>query len=247
MTRPTKGRKAKDKNPLSPKPQEEQKHPDTWQRDLNPDRMGGQNIGRSSVAGDTRARTAADIKALTERLSTFTMDELGAIPIVPRGTRLKQGAVYLDLREPAPVPFTATGEMIAGEINYYTPKAEVPYEYWNRLGEVLSPEGGHSAERQPFSAPRGKHEAAVERARTGDWSGEAAADRRIDEAAAESFPASDPPSWTAGPEKNSAAGPTQEDDLDSLSDEELRKKARQLNVPTREDTTREQLIRAIRG
>jgi hypothetical protein len=245
MTKPTKRRKA-NKNPLPVKPQEEQKHPDTWRDDLNPNPIGGQNIGRSSVAGDTRARSAADIKALTERLSTFTIDQLAAMPIVPRGTKLKQGAVYLDLREPAPVPFTATGEMIAGDINYYTPKAEVPYEYWNRLVEVLTPEGGHSAEQQPFSPPRAKHEAAVEQARSGDWSGAAAADAKIDEAVAESFPASDPPSWTAGRE-NTAAGPAHGDDLDRLSDEELKKRARQLNVPIREDATREQLLHAIRG
>jgi hypothetical protein len=230
MTRPTTGRKSKDK------PQEEQKHPDAWQRDLS-----------SSVAVDARARTAADIKALTERLAIFTTDQLAAIPIVPQGTELKQGAVYLDLRDPAPVPFTATAEMVAAKINYYTPKTEVPYEYWNRLVEVLTPQGGEPAERQPFSASRGKHEAAVERARADKWSGESAADAKIDEAAAESFPASDPPSWTAGREKNAAAEPAHGDDLDSLSDDELRKKARQLNVPTREDSTREELIRAIRG
>jgi hypothetical protein len=221
MTRPTKGRKAKERNPQE-----------------------GKNNGR--------ARTAADIKALTARLAAFTHDQLAAIPIVPVGIKLKQGAVYLDLRDAAPVPFTASGEMTAGEINYYTPKAEVPYEYWNRLIEVLSPgqvQGAatsQGADRQPFSPQRAGQEAAVEQSRAGELSGEAPGDAKIDEAAAESFPASDPPSWTTGPGKN-IAREIHRDDLDSLSDEELRERARQLNVPGREGRTREQLIRALRG
>jgi hypothetical protein len=202
----SKGRKAR--NPLPSKAQEEQRHPVEWDRDLNPDRMEGQNIGRSSVGGDPRARTAADTKALTERLTEFTNDELTAIPIVPVGARLKQGATYLDLRDPAPVPFSASGEMVARETNYYTPKAEVPYEYWNRLIEVLSPgrlqdaTASESAGRQPFSPQRADQEAAVEDARAGESRGEGPDDSEIDEAIAGSFPASDPPSWTAGREKN---------------------------------------------
>ena len=104
---------------------------------MNPQRLEGQNIGRYSVSSDPRERTAADIKALTEKLSSFRNDELQQIRIVPVGTQLKQGAVYLDLNDLDSGPITAEGGFIAGEHNYYTPKAEVPYEYWNRLLEML--------------------------------------------------------------------------------------------------------------
>jgi hypothetical protein len=37
------------------------------------------------------------------------------------------------------VPFTATADTGATELNYYTPKAEIPYELWDRLVEALGP------------------------------------------------------------------------------------------------------------
>jgi hypothetical protein len=206
MARPKKN-KAKSTTSFD-KPQEQQTHPDQWQQDLNPNRMAGQNFHSSTQGSDRPARTAADIKALTGKLAELTVDQLAAIPIVPAGTRLKQGAVYLDLRHPAPAPFTATGEMIAQEINYYTPKAEVPYEFWNRIVELLSPgplsETAAGGEGRPFSPERGKQEAAVEKTRARESHGDAPQDPKIDEAIAESFPASDPPSWTTGREKKSS-------------------------------------------
>src|SRR5207249_11430522 len=120
------------KHRVEEKPQAQRKHPDHWEYDLNPDRLQGQNIGPSS-AEDSNARTAAQIKEVTELLPNFRNDELKEIPIVPRGSRLKQGAVYLDLRKPVFGSFQATGEMTAGSENLYVPRAEVAYEYWNRL------------------------------------------------------------------------------------------------------------------
>jgi hypothetical protein len=100
---------------------------------LNPERMGGQNIGASSKRNDPGARTAADIDVLAGRLSDFTRDELSQIPITPAGTKLKQGAVYLDMRIPAAVPFAATADIKATEMNYYAPKADIPYQLRDRL------------------------------------------------------------------------------------------------------------------
>jgi hypothetical protein len=125
MPKATKDRKPRKRSP-STKPQERPKHPPQWEQDLNPKRMEGQNIGANPAQNDPRARAAAEIKSLTERLQDFNMDELAQIPIVPAGTQLKQGAVYLDLRDPAPVPFTATAGIVAGEHNYYTPKQKFP-------------------------------------------------------------------------------------------------------------------------
>jgi hypothetical protein len=222
--------------------QEEQKQ---RQRDLNP----AQDIGRSS-AGDPQARTAAEIKTLVERLSEFTNDQLAQIPIVADGTQLKQGAVYLDLRDPAPVPITATAEMVAGPSHYYTLKAEVPYEIWNRLVESLGPARlrpdapTDAAENKPFTPQRAAAEAAVGHPPS---SSETIADSKMDETLAESFPASDPPSWNTGRETKTDSNDTEGDDLKSLSDEELKRRAGELNIRGRENMTREQLLRAIRG
>jgi hypothetical protein len=252
MPKATKGRKPRRRNPTTAKPQEHSKHPAQWEQDLNPNRMEGQNIGSNPVQSNPRARTAADIKILTERLSDFSMDELAQIPVVPVGVQLKQGAVYLDLREPAPVPFTATAGVMAGEHNYYTPKAEVPYEHWNRLVEALAPAPitnptDSSGQPRPFSPEAAASHASVsERNDRSAAEQSATSEAKVDEASADSFPASDPPSWTTGSGRKAAAQETKNDDLNSLSDQELNKKASELDVQGRESMNREQLILAIR-
>ncbi|MBC7174515.1 MAG: hypothetical protein H5U40_18870, partial [Polyangiaceae bacterium] len=62
------------------KPQDVRKHPEEYERDLNPDRLGGQNIGQP-----VEYVMAADRKELTRasELAGFTMDELRQIPTVP--------------------------------------------------------------------------------------------------------------------------------------------------------------------
>lgn len=252
MATPTKGRKTKIEKSASSKPQEQQKHPDEWGEDLNPDRMAGQNIGASSKPSNLRAHTAGEIDVLAGRLGNFSRDDLSQIPIVPLGTKLKQGAVYLDMRIPAPVPFTATADIKATELNYYAPKAEIPYELWDRLVEALGPASMGEAsegtqEDKPFTPGRAAQESAVEEARGSSLGLDSDSDPKIDEALAQSFPASDPPSWTTGREENQEpiASETAGDDLQSLSDQQLNEKARQLNIET-SALSREQLILAIR-
>lgn len=126
---------------MQEKPQTEQKHPDEWQRDLNPDHMAGQNIGQTDA--DRRERglvNAHEVKSLHRSLQGFTDDELRQIAVVPEGGRLQQGATYLDLNDPERDEFTATGEMQAGADNCYVPKSEVPYPVWNRLRGIEDPE-----------------------------------------------------------------------------------------------------------
>lgn len=162
------------------KPQLVKKHPDEWQKDLNPGQTSGQNLGPIKLS-DVPHRTAADDKELSRRLKDFTDDELGEIPIAPPDVRLEQGAVYLDLRHPGKGPCVATGNMMAGPENLYTPKSEVPYEIWNRLLETLCPRKLATEPEQELS------------------------EEMIDETLAQSFPASDPPAWTTGRERKTTS------------------------------------------
>ena len=188
---------------------------------------------------------------LSGRLDSFNRDELSQIPIVPVGANLKQGAVSLNMRIPAPVPFTATADSKATELNYYAPKAEIPFELRHRLVEALGPASMGEAskgaqENKPFTPGRAAQESAVEEAHGGSLSREQTTPIR------ESmrrwpirFPASDPPSWTTGREENEEprTSETAGDHLQSLSDQQLNEKARQLNIETFA-LSREQLILA---
>lgn len=116
--------------------------PDEWQKDLNPKAMAGNNHG---LEGDHPEKTGAtrnahEIKDLHRMLSDFSDDELKQISVLPPGTRLEQGATYLDLSEADPKPFTAMGAMEADENNSYVAKTAVDYELWNRLTGVTNPE-----------------------------------------------------------------------------------------------------------
>ena len=73
-----------------------------------------------------------EIKALREMLPDWHKDELRRLSVVSRGTRLKQGDVYCDLR------FLERGELVAhGEEEVHdellVPKHSVDYEIWNKL------------------------------------------------------------------------------------------------------------------
>jgi hypothetical protein len=112
------------------KPQDVHKHPPGYERDLNPDHLGGQNIGQSVeyvMAGDRKELTRA------VELYGFTKDELRHIPTVPSGSRLERGKTYLDLRAARKVPFTASSDMVVGPDTWLVPKAETPWPFWNRL------------------------------------------------------------------------------------------------------------------
>lgn len=114
--------------------------PDQWQKDLNPDPMAGQNIGIEANEIDRYDQTAEDLKELRDRLNQFSKAELKQIPILKTGTRLKQGAVYIDLNDPSRQEITAMGDMTAEENNLFVPKSEVGYMLWNRLIGVENPE-----------------------------------------------------------------------------------------------------------
>ena|SRR5919199_6430424 len=116
---------------MQQKPQTEQKHPDEWNRDLNPDRMAGQNIGQVPE-GREAGRTAYDVKDVHRTLEGFNDTELKQIPVLEPGTRLRQGATYLELNQ-GRGQFTATGDRTVQHDETVIPKERVPYEIWNKL------------------------------------------------------------------------------------------------------------------
>jgi hypothetical protein len=121
------------------RPQNQVKHPPEYERDLNPARLEGQNIGPNPGDREVGIRTAYDVKPLHRGLDLGD-DELKQIPVLPEGQRLQQGATYLDLRDPERGEFTATGDMSADAECAYVAKDQVPYPTWNKLRGIRDPE-----------------------------------------------------------------------------------------------------------
>ena len=100
-------------------------HPEEYERDLNPDQLHQQSPENMT--------TAFEYKQVHTRLQQFTDDELRRIPVLKEGTRLEQGAVYIDLKAADIKEWTAMGGQTAGSDNIYVPKSETDYQLWNRL------------------------------------------------------------------------------------------------------------------
>jgi hypothetical protein len=116
--------------------------PDEYRQDLNPRGGAGYNVagvGPQPMQAEN-VRTAYDIKSLHRRLEGYTDDELKAIPIMPEGSPLEQGATYINVRDIEPNEFTARGGMTAEPGKWIVPKSEVGYQLWNRLLGVDNPE-----------------------------------------------------------------------------------------------------------
>jgi hypothetical protein len=117
-----------------------EQHPDEWRQDLSPDANAGQNYGTVGDDANQDAPTAYDIKDLHQALDGFSDDELRRIVVLPQGSRLQQGATYIDLATPDRREFKAMGSTEAGPGNWFVPKSEVDYQLWNRLIGVSNPE-----------------------------------------------------------------------------------------------------------
>jgi hypothetical protein len=118
----------------------EEKHPQPYQQDLNPDANVGQNRSEIPQEGKDTDLNARDLKDLHRMLDGYNDDELARIPILREGSRLEQGATYIDLRAREPREFTATANMEATSENWYVPKSRVDYPLWNRLIGVTNPD-----------------------------------------------------------------------------------------------------------
>jgi hypothetical protein len=117
----------------TPKQQAHQKHPDEWQRDLNPNHLAGQNIGSDALDAESPHLTAFHLRKRGHEFGGLDDNDLKQVPLLPEGTRLQQGATYVNLAEGSPQEFTATANVTAQPGDAYAPKDRVPYEVWNRL------------------------------------------------------------------------------------------------------------------
>jgi hypothetical protein len=141
-----------DRTPLQ---QERTKHPDEWQQDLNPNHLAGQNVDGVEERAPQGAlrdspRNAFHLRKAGLDLRGIDDAELKQVPLLADGTRLQQGATYVDLSASAPVEFTATGNMSAEPGHAYVPKDRVPYEIWNRLiGEEKPRQERSSSQHHP--------------------------------------------------------------------------------------------------
>ncbi|WP_243714054.1 hypothetical protein [Nostoc sp. 106C] len=88
--------------------------PDEWQQDLNPQPMAGRNHGLEGPHPEKAELNAYEVKELHQQLSDYTDDELKQITVLPSGSRLEQGAKYIDLNDPERRELTAIGGMEAG-------------------------------------------------------------------------------------------------------------------------------------
>jgi hypothetical protein len=117
-----------------------EQHPEQWRQDLNPDAMAGQNVGAQGPHPEQNARTAYDLKDVHDRLSEMDDDVLRGVPVLPEGSRLEQGAIYFDLRDPDAGELKARGDLVAGPGQALVPKSAVDHYTWNWLIGVRNPE-----------------------------------------------------------------------------------------------------------
>ena len=94
-----------------------------------------QHTGQQGVLPtDEDELSAADVKDAYDPLhqAGWHRDEIARLRLVPPGTRLAQGDVYLDLRNPAAGELVAHGEETVGA-ELLVPKRDTDYEIWNKL------------------------------------------------------------------------------------------------------------------
>jgi hypothetical protein len=113
---------------------------DQWQQDLNPNLMAGQNDGIETTPEGRYDLTAYEIDKLRDRLEDFNDDELKQIPVLKPGTRLQQGATYINLNDPQRQEYTGVADMSVDETDLIVPKSEVGYQLWNRLIGIENPQ-----------------------------------------------------------------------------------------------------------
>lgn len=126
-----------DNNKATKQPIAHSQQTDDFTDDLRPDNLAGEDHGQGLAL--EVGLSAYDVKELHGKLADLTDDELKDIPVVQIGSRLEQGAKYIDLQHLERGEFVATAGMVADEDHYYVPKKTTDYVLWNRLNQVTIP------------------------------------------------------------------------------------------------------------
>lgn len=108
-------------------------------RDLQVSQRPAEAMGLGTATPPGVGYTAYSIKEMHTKLADLTDDELKNINIVPTGTRLEEGAQYIDLNHLENGAFVGDASMVALPEHYYVAKKETDYVLWNRLNQVENP------------------------------------------------------------------------------------------------------------
>lgn len=112
----------------------------TYSTDLNPQPMAGINDANNDMRAQMSGTTAYDLKEVHEMLPDLSSDELRELVILAEGTRLQEGAKYIDLRSLEQGEILRRNFMEAGPDNLYVAKSGMDYQLYNRLRGVTEPE-----------------------------------------------------------------------------------------------------------
>ena len=112
---------------------------ESFARDLEVSQRPASEMGMGELSPPGSGFTAESVKEMHTRLADLTNDELRSINIIPTGTRLEEGAQYIDLNHLERGAFVADARMVAGPEHYYVAKKATGYVLWNRLNQVENP------------------------------------------------------------------------------------------------------------
>ena len=124
-----------------------------FSQDLNPNYLAGDNYGERDPDPDFGSSTAYDVKGAHNALEDWEDDDLKQVPILPVGTRLQQGATYLDLGR-----YEEARNMLSVYLERRPYDAEGLYHY----GQVLEKLGEPAEARETYAR-------SIEAARTAVW------------------------------------------------------------------------------
>jgi hypothetical protein len=101
--------------------------------DLTANDRAGMNIGMEGQHSEWEGRSGASVKELHTSLAGLTNDQLEQLVVLPEGSRLKQGAKYLDLEHLEDGGFIATAGMSVKPGQRLIAKHNTGYLVWDRL------------------------------------------------------------------------------------------------------------------
>jgi hypothetical protein len=112
--------------------------------DLTANDRAGMNQGMEEQHPEWYGRFCASAKELHARLADLTNNQLKQVTILPEGSRLKQGAQYLDLEHLDQGELVATAGMSVESGLQLIAKHDTDYLLWDQLAGVAQTESPQS-------------------------------------------------------------------------------------------------------